>query len=208
MNSKNKLQEIKSSDEKVINKKLLKDLYKNEKRLQCKINTRDKRIKTLKDNIKELKVENKSLMLENENLEYEISHLNKMLDESHKEIALLKIDARLDDEKSRENLKTSKVDYASLKKESESKIIDLNLEIISKNEEIIELKEENKLAEEEIKNLKKELELSNERIEELYTELLNDIGDYDFNFKLETCPKCGAVVGEDSNYCVECGSKL
>ena len=99
-------------------------------------------------------------------------------------------------------------DYESLKRESESKIIDLNLEIISKNEEIIELKEENKLAEEEIKNLKKELELSNERIEELYTELLNDIGDYDFNFKLETCPKCGAVVGEDSNYCVECGSKL
>ena len=49
MNSKNKLQEIKSSDEKVVNKKLLKDLYKNEKRLQCKIDTRDKRIKTFKE---------------------------------------------------------------------------------------------------------------------------------------------------------------
>ena len=119
-------------------------------------------------------------------------------------IALLKIDARLDNDNAASKIK----DYESLKRESESKIIDLNLEIISKNEEIIELKEENKLAEEEIKNLKKELELSNERIEELYTELLNDIGDYDFNFKLETCPKCGAVVGEDSNYCVECGSKL
>ena len=70
MNSKNKLQEIKSSDEKVVNKKLLKDLYKNEKRLQCKIDTRDKRIKTLKEEMKTLKVENKSLKLENENLEY------------------------------------------------------------------------------------------------------------------------------------------
>ena len=131
-------------------------------------------------------------------------HLNKILDESHNEIALLKIDARLDNDNAASKIK----DYESLKRESESKIIDLNLEIISKNEEIIELKEENKLAEEEIKNLKKELELSNERIEELYTELLNDIGDVDLNFSLLTCPHCGAVVGEDSNYCVECGSKL
>ena len=52
MDSKNKLQEIKSSDEKVVNKKLLKDLYKNEKRLQCKIDTRDKRITTLKEEMK------------------------------------------------------------------------------------------------------------------------------------------------------------
>ena len=204
MDSKNKLQEIKSSDEKVVNKKLLKDLYKNEKRLQSKIDTRDKRIKTLKEEMKTLKVENKSLKLENENLEYTISHLNKLLAESHNEIALLKIDARLDTDNATNKIK----DYESLKRESESKIIDLNLEIISKNEEIIELKEENKLAEEEIKNLKKELELSNERIEELYTELLNDIGDVDLNFSLLTCPHCGAVVGEDSNYCVECGSKL
>ena len=169
MNSKNKLQEIKSSDEKVVNKKLLKDLYKNEKRLQCKIDNRDKRIKTLKEEMKTLKVENKSLKLENENLEYTISHLNKLLDESHNEIALLKIDARLDNDNAANKIK----DYESLKK-----------------------------------NLKKELELSNERIEELYTELLNDIGDVDLNFSLLTCPHCGAVVGEDSNYCVECGSKL
>ena len=124
MNSKNKLQEIKSSDEKVVNKKLLKDLYKNEKRLQCKIDTRDKRIKTLKEEMKTLKVENKSLKLENENLEYTISHLNKLLDESHNEIALLKIDARLDNDNAANKIK----DYESLKRESESKIIDLNLE--------------------------------------------------------------------------------
>ena len=105
MDSKNKLQEIKSSDEKVINKKLLKDLYKNEKRLQCKIDTRDKRIKTLKEEMKTLKVENKSLKLENENLEYTISHLNKLLDESHNEIALLKIDARLDNDNAANKIK-------------------------------------------------------------------------------------------------------
>ena len=208
MDSKNKLQEIKSSDEKVVNKKLLKDLYKNEKRLQCKIDTRDKRIKTLKDSIKELKVENKNLKLENENLEYTISHLNKLLDESHNEIALLKIDARLDDDNAANKLKSSIKDYESLKRQSESKIIDLNLEIISKNNEINELNEDNKLLREDIEELKKELEYSQKRLEELYQELLSDIGNEDLNFSLLTCPHCGAVVGEDSNYCVECGSKL
>lgn len=208
MDSKNKLHEIKSSDEKVINKKLLKDLYKNEKRLQCKIDTRERRIKALKDNIKELKVENKSLLLENENLKYEISQLNKLLDESHSEIALLKIDARLDDEKSSEKLKSSRMDYTALKKQSESKIIDLNLEIISKNNEINELNEENKLLREDLEELKNELEYSQKRLEELYQELLSDIGEDSLNFSLPTCPKCGAVVGEDSSYCVECGFKL
>ena len=203
-----KIQEIKEGSEEVINKKLVRDLYKNEKRLNCKIETRDNRIKALKEEMKELKVENKSLLERIENQEYTISDLNKLLDESYNEIALLKIDAKLDEKNAATKDKKSQMDYMALKRESESKIIDLNLEIISKNEKIIELEEDNNIKETEIEDLKRELDLSNKRIEELYSELLNDIGDYDFNFKLETCPKCGAVVGEDSNYCVECGSKL
>ena len=209
METDDKIQKIKDeNDEKVINRKLLRDLYKNQKRLQCKIERRDKRISSLREEAKDLKVENKKHLLEIESLEETITDLNNLLDESHKEIALLKIDSRLDNDSARNKLNSSMNDYNSLKRQSESKIIDLNLEIISKNNEINELKEESKIREDEITELRKELELSNERIEELYSELLNDIGDLDLNFSLETCPKCGAVVGEDSNYCVECGSKL
>ncbi len=203
-----KIQEIKEGSEEVINKKLARDLYKNEKRLNCKIETRDNRIKALKEEMKELKVENKSLLERIENQEYTISDLNKLLDESYNEITLLKIDAKLDEKNSNTKVKKSQMDYIALKRESESKIIDLNLEIISKNNEINELKEESKLQKEDIEELKKELEYSQKRLEELYQELLSDIGNVDLNFSLSTCPKCGAVVGEDSNYCVECGSKL
>ena len=130
MDSNKKIREVKEgNNDESLNKKLLRDLYKNEKRLQCKIDdlyknekrlqckidTRDKRIKTLKEEMKTLKVENKSLKLENENLEYTISHLNKLLDESHNEIALLKIDARLDNDNAANKIK----DYESLKRERE-----------------------------------------------------------------------------------------
>ena len=198
MDSKNKLQEIKSSDEKVINKKLLKDLYKNEKRLQCKIDTRDKRIKTLKEEMKTLKVENISLKLENENLEYTISHLNKLLDESHNEIALLKIDARLDTDNAANKIK----DYESLKRESESKIIDLNLEIISKNEEIIELKEnyDNQIIALQKKNndLKLQLEEKNSS---------SDSNKQSKNSKSDHCKVCGKKFKKTDNFCTECGAK-
>ncbi len=207
MNSKNKIQEIKSSDEKAVNKKLLRDLYKNEKRLESKLENRDKRIKSQKENIKELKVENKMLLERIDELEDNIRNLNKLLDESHDEITLLKIDTRLED-KASEKLKSSRKENVLLKKENESKIVDLNLKIISLKNDLNESMEDNKIKDEEIDQLQKELKLSNKRIEELYCELLNDTGDYDFYFKLETCPKCGAVVGNDSNYCVECGSKL